>query len=69
MKSLIEELGEQCYDDVSKLLTELVDRTILGARSSTNEEDFIVYRSALNAEYADSVYRIILRARKARKKK
>lgn len=67
MRSLADDLGEMCYDDLSRMLNELVDRVINGAASATDPADFAQYRSSLNEEYIDSIYRVILRARKEKR--
>jgi hypothetical protein len=64
MKSLLDDLGERCHEDVSRMLDELIKRTIDGARTSTDEEDYAKYRLMLNEEYGDSIYLIIMRAKR-----
>lgn len=64
MRSLIDDLGSEYFDGVNDLLIELVDTTINSARTSASNEDFADYRRRLNAQYADSIYRVIMRGRK-----
>ncbi len=68
MRSLLEELGDDTYQSVADMLNEYVDRVIQGATTSTGNEDFAQYRATLNAEYADSLYRLILRGKRSKRK-
>lgn len=67
MRSLLDDLGPECFDDVNGMLIELVDTTIKSARTSVDNDDFADYRRRLNAEYADSIYRIIMRGKRRAK--
>lgn len=67
MRSLTDDLGEECYQNVTNLLTEIVDVTINGAKTSVSNEDFAEYRQGLNQEYADSIYRTIMRFKRRKK--
>lgn len=68
MKSLLDDLGQSAHESVSNLLNELTKRVIDGARTSTNNEDFLNYQQMLYNEYGDSIYRVILRARKEKRR-
>ena len=67
LRSLLDDLGVDCYDEVNKLLTELVTRTVQSAQTVTTNDDFADYRDSLNVEYADTIYRVIMRARRKKR--
>lgn len=69
MKSLRDDLGEECFNDVTNLLEELVGVTINSARSFTNNDNFAEWRKDTHAEYADSIYRTIMRYKKIKRSK
>lgn len=68
MGSLIDDLGEYCYHDVSELLEELILSVINSAKGVTDQEEFARYRKQLNDEYADSIYRTIMRYKRSKRR-
>ena len=67
MRSLLNDLGEDTYGEVIRLLCDIVDRTVNQAKYSKDVENFAELRELLNSEYADKIYRTILRGKRRKR--
>lgn len=69
MGNLVDDLGEYCSNNVSELLEELIVTVINSAKEVTDNEEFARYRRQLNDEYADAIYRCIMRYKRIKRSK
>jgi hypothetical protein len=64
MRSLLNDLGEDCYGEIVRLLCDVVDRTVNQAKYAKDNKNFASFRELLNEEYADRIYVTIMKARR-----